>query len=243
MKSGLYSATAGMMTSLERLNIISNNLANVNTSGFKSDSPFEQTIRFYQEGPHPAKDQPVIGGSLPDLGNGPIRTTGRNLDLALEGSGFFAISGPGQKELLTRKGSFHISSDRRLVTSEGFEVLDKFDKPIRVVDDDFYFTPKGDIMAKGEYLTTLKVVDLTDNKTVTKVGDSFFTMVEGTALPAQHQDPSMVIGALEGANTELIKEIANMITVQRSFEFQQRALETILTQTLQKTINELPRPV
>lgn len=243
MKSGLYSSAAGMMTSLERLNIIANNLANVNTSGFKADSPFEQTIRFYQEGPHPAKDQPVIGGILSDLSNGPIRKTGRNMDLAFEGSGFFTVSGPNQQPLLTRNGSFHISSDRRLVTSDGYDVLDKFDKPVRLPDDKFYFTPKGDIVSNNEYLTTLKIVDLTNNQTIDKVGDRFFTMKDGAALPAQHQDPSLVIGSLEGANTELIKEMAQMITTQRSFEFQQRVLETILTQSLQKTINELPRPV
>jgi len=243
MKSGLYSATAGMMTSLERLNIISNNLANINTSGFKSDSPFEQTVRFYQEGPHPAKDQPIIGGSLADLSNGPIRTTGRNLDLAFEGPGFFVISGPDKQNLLTRNGSFHINSEQNLVTSEGFTVLDRFNKPIKLFGDRFYFTPKGDVMVDDTYLTTLKIAKITDSKQLSKTGDQFFTLKEGVAMPEQQLDPNMVVGALEGSNTELIKEMAQMITTQRSFEFQQRVLETILTQSLQKTINELPRPV
>lgn len=242
MKSGLYSSAAGMMTALERLNIISNNLANVNTAGFKADSPFEQTVRFYQEGPHPAKDQPVIGGSLPDLSNGPIRTTGRNLDLAFEGPGFFVISGPDKQNLLTRNGSFHINSERKLVTSEGFEVLDQFNKSIQLFGDSFYFTPKGDLMVDDTYLTTLKISEVSDPQKLEKVGDRFFRLKENGAL-VQLEDPNLVVGALEGANTELIKELAQMISTQRSFEFQQRALETILTQSLQKTITELARPV
>ncbi len=243
MKSGMYSAAAGMMTSLERLNIISNNLANINSSGFKADSPFEQTIRFYQEDPHPAKDQPIIGGSLADLSNGPIRNTGRNLDLAFAGPGFFVVSGPDKQNLLTRNGSFQVSSDRHLVTSEGFEILDQFNKPIRLTGERFYFTPKGDLMVDDVYLTTLKIAEITDPKQLSKVGNTFFRLQENVEMPKQQLDPSLVVGAVEGANTELIKELAQMITAQRAFEFQQRSLETILTQSLQKTINDLPRPV
>lgn len=243
MKSGLYSSAAGMLTALERLNIISNNLANLNSSGFKADSPFEQTIRFYQEGPHPAKDQPVIGGTQIDLGNGPIRNTGRKLDLAFEGSGFLVAAGPGGERLLTRNGSLQVNSERRLVTNDGFEVLDRFDKPVTLFGDDFYFTPKGDLMVDGNYLTTLKIVDIRRPDQLSKVGDQYFRLQDGVNMPPQYGDPSLAIGALEGANTELVDEMTQMIATQRSYELQARALEIMLTQTLQKTVNELPKPV
>ena len=236
MKNGLYSATAGMMTALERLNIISNNLANVNSSGFKSDSPFEQTIRFYREGPHPAKDQPVIGGSRIDLGNGPIRSTGRDLDLAFEGPGFFVVSGPNQERLLTRSGSLQINSAKTLVTSEGYPVLDQFDKPIQLTGENFYFTPKGDLMVDNTYLTTLKFAEITDPDQLTKVGDQFFRLNPGTAMPKQQQDPNLVVAALEGANTELIEEMANMITTQRAFEINSNVVSTS-DEMLQTTTN------
>ena len=243
MKSGLYSSAAGMLTALERLNIISNNLANVNSSGFKADTPFEQTIRFYQEGPHPAKDQPVIGGNRIDLGNGPIRTTGRNLDMAFEGAGFLVVSGPNQEKLLTRNGSLQINSERKLVTNDGYEILDRFDKPVSLFGEEFYFTPKGDLMVDETYLTTLKVVDISDPDQLSKVGDQYFRLQNGAAMPEQYEDPTLTIGALEGANTELIDEMAQMIVTQRSYEMQARALEIMLTQILQKTVNDLPRPV
>ena len=243
MKNGIYSATAGMLTAVERLNVISNNLANINTPGFKSDIPFEKVIRFLSEEPFPGKDQPILAGTALDKRNGNIKMTKRKLDLAFEGSGYFVVKMPDGKEYYTRNGAFDLNSKRELVTSDGLPVLDKFNKKIKMFGKEYYFTPKGDLFIDGNYYTTLKIVDIPDRNQLEKIGNHFFRLKDSTFKPKQIQDPNVVVGALEQSNVELMKEMTSLIITQRSFEFQQRALDTILTQILRRTVTDLPRPI
>jgi flagellar basal body rod protein FlgG len=242
MKSGIYSATAGMLTQLEKLNVTANNIANIGTTGYKADIPFEQVIRFLNEGPYPGKDQPVLGGTEINTSNGNLKITKRSLDLAFEGSGFFVVQGNGEK-LYTRNGSFNINSKKELVTADGLNVLDKFDKKIKLFGKSHYFTPKGDLMVDGNYLTTLKVVDIKDRQSVKKVGNQFYKLNSGVKKPVQMKNPALAVGALERSNVELMTEMTNLITTQRAFEFQKRTLDTLLGQILRRTISELPRPI
>ncbi len=243
MKNGIYSAAAGMLTAVERLNVISNNLANINTAGFKSDIPFEKVIRFLSEEPFPGKDQPILAGTSLNDRNGNIKMTKRKLDLAFEGNGFFVVKMPNGAEYYTRNGAFNLNSKRELVTSEGYPILDKFNKTIRMYGKEFYFTPQGDLFIDGNYYTTLKVVDIPDRDQIEKVGNHFFRLKDSTFKPKQIKDPNIIVGALEQSNVELMQEMTSLIITQRSFEFQQRALDTILTQIIRRTITDLPKPI
>ncbi len=243
MKSGIYSATAGMLTQLEKLNITSNNIANIGTTGYKADIPFEQVIRFLNEGPFPGKDQPVLGGSVINSKTGSIRMTKRPLDLAFEGKGLFVIKDPGNNIFYSRNGSFTLNSEKELVTSEGLHVLDKFDKKIKLFGKSHYFTPKGDVVVDGNYLTTLKMVDIKDSGDIEKVGNHFFKLKPGIKKPIQMKDSNLSVGALERSNVELMREMTDLITTQRTFEFQKRTLDTLLGQLLRRTITELPKPI
>lgn len=243
MKSGIYSATAGMLTQLEKLNITSNNIANIGTTGYKADIPFEQVIRFLNEGPYPGKDQPVVGGSEINTNTGNIRITKRPLDLAFEGKGFFVIKDKNNNTFYSRNGSFTLNSNKELVTAEGLNVMDKFGKKIKLFGNSHYFTPKGDLMVDGNYLTTLKIVEIEDRKDIKKVGNHFYQLKQGAKTPVELKAPSLSVGALERSNVELMTEMTNLITIQRAFEFQKRTLDTILGQILRKTISDLPRPI
>lgn len=242
MKNSIYSSAAGMLTALERLNIASNNIANINTPGFKNDIPFEKVIRFLAEKPYPGKEQPVIGGSALNMQNGNIKTTGRDLDLAFNGPGFFTVQGPNNETLYTRNGAFSLNSKRELVTADGFNVLDANNRKIQVFGEKFYFTPRGDVMIDGNYFTTLKIVDIPNRGDLEKVGDNFYRC-KTSAAPAVLAAPELSVGALEQANINLMDEMVNLITIQRAFEFQNRTLDTVLSQLLRKTITDLPRPV
>ena len=243
MKSGIYSATAGMLTQVEKLNITSNNIANIGTTGYKADIPYEQDTRFCNEGPYPGKDQPVLGGSEINTATGNIRLTKRPLDLAVEGKGLFVIKDQNNNIFYSRNGSFNLNSEKELVTSEGLHVLDKFDKKIKLFGNSHYFTPKGDLIVDGNYLTTLKLVDIKDRGDIEKVGNHFFKLKPGKNTPAQIKDTNLTVGALERSNVELMTEMTNLITTQRTFEFQKRTLDTLLGQILRKTITDLPRPI
>ncbi len=242
MKNSIYTTAAGMMTSTERLNTITNNLANFSTNGFKEDIPFEQTIRFLAEGPYPGKDQPVLGGTALNMENGLIRQTDRNLDMAFEGPGYFAVQGPGNKELYTRDGAFTLNSKRELVTSEGFNILDRFNNKITIFGEKVHFTPKGDIFIDDNYFTSLKIVDLPDRDELEKVGNTFLKFKDPNQQPQLMQDPQMLVGALEKSNVNVLEGITSLIQVQRAFDLQKTAADVML-KTLRKSITDLPKPV
>lgn len=241
MKNSIYSTAAGMMTSAERLNTITNNLANFSTNGFKEDIPFEQTIRFLAEGPYPGKDQPVMGGTAMNMENGLIRQTGRSLDMAFEGPGYFAVQGPGNKEIYTRNGAFNLNSKRELVTSDGYNILDRFNNKITIFGEKLQFTPKGDIFIDENYFTSLKIVDLPDRDELEKVGNSFVKFKDPNQQPQAMQEPQMLVGALEKSNVNVLEGITSLIQIQRAFDMQKTAADVML-KTLRKAITDLPKP-
>lgn len=232
----------GMMTSAERLNVASNNVANANTNGYKSDISFEQAIKFLEEGPYPGKDQPVLGGTAIDMEQGVIDTTGRALDMAFEGPGFFTIQGPDNQPMYTRNGAFNLNSQKELVTHEGMNVLDKFDRKIAIFGDKFEVTPKGDIFVDDNYYTSLKIVDFKNRDEMEKVGSTFFKAKDSTQPPAPMETPQVVSGALEKSNFNLLKGLAELSAAERSFEFQRTAAD-IMLRTLRRVITEIPRPI
>jgi flagellar basal body rod protein FlgG len=243
MKNGIYSTAGGMLTSAERLNVISNNLSNFSTHGFKADIPFEQTLRFLAEGPFPGKDQPVLGGTELNMQQGLIKTTGRKLDMAFEGEGFFTVQGPDNRQYFTRNGAFNLNSKRELVTSDGFNLLDRFDKKITIAaQNEFYFTPKGDIIVDGNYYTSLKIISQPDKNDIQKVGDTFFKFKDDTRRPQLSTDASLYVGALEKSNVNLLKGIAQLMRTQRAFEMQKTAADTMF-KVVRKVITDIPKPV
>ncbi len=241
MNNGIYTSAAGMLTALQRLDIAANNLANINTNGFKADAPFEELLRFFNQGAHPAKEQPVIGGHNLNLAVGPAKTTGRKLDYLIESEGFFAVQTPDGKELYTRNGSFELNQQRELVTAQGLAVVDKFGKKIKLNGQDFSISSKGEVFVDGNFLTTLKIVKFSDAKKLSKVGTNLIS-AEGTAVEAV-ANPLLKQGMLEGSNADLMAEMTNMIVIQRSYEFQSRALDTIISQLLRRTVSDIPKPL
>ncbi len=244
MKNAIYSTAAGMLTSAERLNVISNNIANAHTDGFKADIPFEQVIRFYMEEPAPSKDQPLLGGTSLNMYAGAIKNTGRKLDLALEKpEQFFVLSSPGNKgEIYTRNGAFNINSNRELVNFEGLPVKDKFNRNIKIVGESYYFTPGGDVFVDGNYYTSLKIAEAKDRNNIEKVGHSYFRLKNGKNMNLANNS-YIVPGALENSNVDLMKELPEMITAQRAFDFQQKSLSLVLSDLTKKLINDVARPV
>jgi flagellar basal body rod protein FlgG len=242
MRNSIYSTAAGMLTSAERLNIVSNNLANTNTTGFKSDMSFEQTIKFLLEGPYPGKDQPILGGTTVNMNQGVLYTTGNNLDLALQGPGFFSIQGPNNKELYTRNGSFLMNAQKEIVNSEGYPLLDRFNKKITVFGEKVQITPNGEVFIDDNYSTSIKVVNIPDRNDLEKVGNLFFKMKNDKATPAILETPNIVPGALERSNVNLLEGMAEITAAQRSFDLQKNALDMVF-RDVRRMITEIPRPV
>lgn len=242
MKNSIYTTAAGMLTSAERLNTISNNLANISTSGYKADIPFEKTIRFLAEGPYPGKEQPIMGGTALEMKQGVIQSTGRKMDLAIEGPGFFAVQGPNNQTLYTRNGSFSLNSNRELVTSDGLYVLDKFGKKITMFGKDMQLTSRGEVMIDGNYYATLKLVDLSNRDNIEKVGNTYFKLKENITEPIPMNIPSVIVGSLEKSNVNMLDGMGELIRTSRSFEFQKTAAD-VMFKIIRRTITDIPKPI
>ena len=221
MNSGMYSALSGNVTAMKRLDIISNNLANVNTPGFKKDKMlFESMLAGTQNPPRVPEGStadPILQKETVfiDYAPGAVSQTGNTFDLALNGDGFFVINTPGGPAY-TRQGNFHLSADGALITADGNAVVGEAG-PITVKGSKVVIDAKGQVTADGVPAGTIKVVDFPRPYTMTKVGSAQFVPVN-SQVATQTARGEILQGHLEGSNVETITEMVQMIETSRYFE-------------------------
>ncbi|MBN2483023.1 MAG: flagellar basal-body rod protein FlgF [Candidatus Omnitrophica bacterium] len=249
MIRGIYTAASGMSTHLKNQEIISNNLANADTAGFKRDQLVITSFReFLINRINDPKDQghaPLIGsyslgteplGTYTDHSEGGIISTERKFDVAIQGDGFFVIDTP-QGEQYTRAGSFYLSNEQTLVTSEGYPVLGE-NGLVTITDENFIIGPEGEVVVDGTIVNRLLIVDLPPQAMI-KSGDSLWRVEgEGGAAPATGY--KIVQGHLESSNVNVVKEMVDMIAGMRTYEANQKTL-VMQDETLGRLISELAR--
>ncbi len=228
MNSGMYAAVSGNLAAMRRLDIISNNLANVNTAGFKKDKMSFEGLLAGSVNP-PAVPQGTTADPILqkenvyiDYSSGPVSQTGNTLDLALDGDGFFAVTTP-DGTAYTRQGNFRMSADGSLVTSDGYPVQGQGGGTIRIQGNRVEIDGNGLVTVDGTPSGTISMVDFEKPYNLTKVGSAMF-------VPAEQQEArqSTAIqvrqGHLEGSNVESISEMVQMIETNRYFEACQRVI-------------------
>ncbi len=221
MNSGMYAAVSGNLAAMRRLDIISNNLANANTAGFKKDKmSFEGLLAG-------AVNPPVVPQSMTadpilqkenvyiDYSSGPISQTGNTLDLALDGDGFFAVTTP-TGTAYTRQGNFRMSADGNLVTADGYPLQGQGGAPLRVQGNRIDIDARGAVVVDGVPVGTLAVFDFDKPYQLTKTGATLF-VPDGQQEPRQ-SSTQILQGHLEGSNVESISEMVQMIETNRYFE-------------------------
>lgn len=222
MNSGMYSAVSGSLAAMRKLDVISNNLANVNTPGYKRDKMSFEGLLAGPVNP-PAVPQGTTADPILqkeniyiDYAGGPTSQSGNPLDLALDGEGFFAVTTP-EGTAYTRQGNFRTSVDGTLVTVDGFPVQGAGGASIRVQGSQVEIDTRGNVMVDGEQAGAISVVDFEKPYSLTKSGNSLFVQADpqaatrtGTALIQQ--------GRLEGSNVESISEMVQLIETNRYFE-------------------------
>lgn len=209
-------------TALRRhMDIIANNLANMSTAGFKSETPvFEDYVMpmaaaggFTGEAAdiHYVHDRSLFR----DYADGPLEQTGNALDMSISGEGWFVLEGP-EGELFTRNGHFSINDDRQIVTSEGLPLLTE-DGPITITagDTDIVISKDGTINTSLGAKGRLRVVEFEDEKALQKLAAGVYSAEDQDFEPAG--DYRINQGALEGSNVNSIKEITSMIAVTRAY--------------------------
>lgn len=250
MVRGLYTAAAGMMAQQVRVDTIANNLANVDTSGYKRD---EAAIRSFPEMMLSRLDRPaavpigrlVTGSVVDEIGTsdrqGPLRETGNPLDFALQDNAFFAVRTAGGDIGYTRQGSFVLDGNGRLVTTAGHVVLGiangRMDE-IYLPGGDLQVSRDGSISgavnAQGEVVERFVLVGKPLGQGWRKEGDSLY---RGAA--AQVQNFEVRQGYLEGSNVNPLSEMVAMMSAVKAYEASQKVIQAT-DSTLEKA-NEIGR--
>ncbi len=231
MNDAVFTAYEALEARMKMVDIIANNLANAQTTGFKRD--FGQVL---EEATATATNIEVY--SLVDLAPGELVTTGNELDAAIDGPGFFAIETDNGTRY-TRNGSFSVNADGELVLKDGLRVLSDGDTPIFVGTGKVSIQDGGDVLVDGNVVSTLRIVDFNDPKYLRKEG-MFRLEWTGAALDvADVLEPRIKSGHLEKSNVRPISEMIELMGAYREFESVAQTLRSVTTEMDKQLLAEL----
>ena len=245
MNSGIYTAYSGMQAQANALDVLANNLANVNTPGFKEEQTF---FTLLQESVHEAENQnplnaainnPVTVQSTFSNEKGSTVNTYRDLDIAIEGDGFLVIQAP-QGIRYTRNGNLHMNSLGILTTSEGFPVLSSENKPINLGPGKVQIGERGDIKLDETDVDRLKLVRFENLSYLEKEGSSLFNSRKGQDIELE-SDAKVRAGFLEQSNVNPVQAVVRMVSILRNFEAIQKSMNLITNDMNKKAIETLSR--
>jgi flagellar basal-body rod protein FlgF len=238
MPGGVYAALSGMRARLDDLDRLASDLANVGTSGYKT----ERAATSASERPSfratlDAAVDATRGGSRVDFRPGTIGATGRDLDVAIEGHGFFVVSTPSG-DRYTRSGAFSRRADGVLTIADGSPVQGDSGE-IRIGRGAASVSEDGTITVGGTVAGRLKVVDFPKESDVQRESGIRFRAVPG-ATP-EDVTTRIVSGSLEQANVSMVDRMAALTEVTRSFEALQRGVSVLMNDIDGRAITELGR--
>lgn len=219
MKDPTYIGLSLQMALQRRMDVIANNMANVNTTGFKAERQIFVQFLMPKAESSTSGDQlvmPTDVGTYHDFANGAIQVTGNPLDVALSGGGYLTVQGPNGT-LYTRGGSLAIANDGTLVDQSGHPVLDQSGSPIVIQQDDkeINISQDGVISARRGQIAQLGVFKFDRPNFLQPIGAGLYQTTEPALADT---GTSIRQGALEGSNVQPITEMTKMIDLQRSYE-------------------------
>lgn len=241
---GIYAAAAGMLAEELRQEVVANNLANSDTTAFKRAVATAQTGPALQLGRVDDGGTVPVGawgaGALPgptavDLRQGGLRPTGRPLDLALVGKGFFVIETP-EGVRYTRDGAFLVDREGYLVTTQGYRVLGE-GGPIQVGAGEVSVSPAGQVTVGGEVRGRLRLAELPEGG-LARAGDNLFRSLPG--VEEKRAGATVQAGHLELPNVQVVREMADLIAIMRAYEANQRLIRA-QDETLGQLVSEVIR--
>jgi flagellar basal-body rod protein FlgG len=237
MIPGLYTTVAGMINQQNMLEVITNNLANVNTVGYKKDDlNFSGTFNLLpdQTGTYTILNLDGVSSKfLTDFSAGDIKTTDNMLDLALNGDGFFVIQ---HKDGIryTRSGNFTLDNNGTLVTADGYPVMGT-NGAIQIQGGTPEIDNSGQVIVNGNVVAKLKIVDFQKPYQMTKAGYNTFV---NSNQAEQNSTAQVKQGFLEMSNANPIQEMVKMIETMRVYESYQKTIQ-LFNETLEKANSEL----
>ena len=243
MQNAMYTALFGALSNEHRLNSIANNLANVNTTGYKRDQlAFRDTFAMYAhdqvmeaqahvrqekllpDPQHVAK--PRIAYAKTDFEQGALKITGAPLDVAISGNGFFKVQTP-QGEFYSRNGHFRMTAEGLLITEQGFPVLgDGGEITIPPGYKQINIAESGEIYADGALVGQIGIVDVDNPVNLEKLGGNMYRPRPGTEVAEIEAEGIVAQGYLEVSNVNAVYEMVNMIEAQRQYEAFSKVMQT-----------------
>lgn len=241
MVKGLYTAYTGMINEQHRMDVLTNNLANAATVGFKKEGAtsqsFDEVLAYkIKDTTDPNWARPLgdislgvkIGENYTDYSQGSLRDTGNTYDVAISGSGFFAVEFLNKNGVrstkYTRDGSFILNKDGYLVTKDGDYVLGTNGRirlnPLLPTSID----QAGNIVQNNVRVSTFDIVDFQDYNYIEHYGENYYQPVEG--YQEKEGDYKIMSGYLEMSNMSVVTEMVNMIAVSRAYETNQKVVQT-----------------
>ncbi len=239
MVEGLFSAAAGMAAQQQRLDAISNDIANASTDGYQAErigfqdllySPTGSTVLYNSTGPAVSANVNTGAGAAVQMmgtsqAQGPMQKTGRTLDLALNGPGYFEIRQSNGAIGLTRNGAFGLDARGQLTTTDGSVVQPPITVPAGVSESEIAIGPDGTVRGSGKVLGRLAIVNVPAPQQLLANGSSTFTPTAGSGAPGAATGTTVRQGALEGSNVDINSEMVDMMDAQRSYSLDSEAIK------------------
>lgn len=249
MIRALFTAATGMIAQQLNLDVIANNLANVNTTGFKKSKADFQDLMYQvlqepgvstsQQGVSPTGIQVGLGvrpASVSKLfSEGDFESTNNPLDVAIEGDGFFQVTLPSGETAYTRSGAFKLNQDGTLVTADGFEITPTITVPPDAlgitISTDGIVTVRQPNVATPTEVGQLQTVRFQNPAGLRAMGRNLFQETESsgtptTGNPGENGFGTLAQGFLESSNVSVVEEIVQMVTGQRAYEANSKVIQT-----------------
>ena len=239
MENSIYLGLSRQMTLQTNMGITANNIANMNTPGYRG-----QNMLFAEYISKPrGYDDPLSfvydRGQYQITDEGPMQQTDNPMDIALVGPGMFEVEGPGGAQTYSRSGNFQLGTDGTLQTSRGFRVMNEGGAPINIPEDasEVKIDQFGVISTQNGEIGRLNIVEFANIQDIEAMGDNLY---RSNIPPAPATQTRVRQGFIEGSNVNAVLEMTNMIEVSRSFQSMQNAMQ-VENDRLRKAIQTLTR--
>ncbi len=249
MIRGMYNAASGMYAQQHQIDVTSNNIANVNTAGFKKDrAEFQdlmyQRLNFTGGSTSENTRNPTgidvglgvrISGIQKSFEEGDLQTTGNTFDIAIEGRGFFKVTMPDGETAYTRNGGFKVNSEGTIINGNGYPLDPEITVPDNLIDvniaNDGIITATDPTTGEEQELGQITLADFVNPAGLKPIGESLFqsTTASGNPIeanPTEDQFGGLRQGMIEMSNVKLVTEMVDLITAQRAYEANSKAIQT-----------------
>jgi flagellar basal-body rod protein FlgG len=227
---GLYTAAAGMSAQQQQLDAIGNDLANLSTTGYKAQRVAFGDLLYSTVKIAGTETSAGAGASARLLGQsaaqGAVSETGRPLDLAIEGPGFFQVTGPNGQPALSRDGAFGVDASGSITNAEGDRLSPPITLPAGVTPADVRIAPDGTVTAGARRLGQVQLVTVPAPDRLLASGNGLFTPTAASGAVRPASEAHIRQGALEQSNVNLGREMTAMVGTERDYQLSSSAIQT-----------------